>query len=135
MSVFHRVAASLMCAVLSCGFAVAQEKGKAPPAPPVYVVAKVADALSVMTKEEFDAKKKSVEVDNAKAKAEWEKAKKDAEAAKKPFSTPMPKPVTVEQMGGEYKSKADAEAAMNKLKDADKKGGTPPKGGDAKKGH
>jgi hypothetical protein len=135
MSVFHRVAASLMCAVLSCGLAAAQEKGKQPaPQQPVYVVVQTGDALSVMTKTDFEAKKKSADEDFKKAHAQWEKDKKAAEEAKKPFSTPEPKLMAPEVKGGDHQNKADADAAMAKLQKEmnDKK--NPPKGGDPKKG-
>ena len=135
MSVFHRVAASLMCAVLSCGLAAAQEKGKQPAPPaPVYVVVQQGETLSVMTKTDFEAKKKTADEEFKKAHAAWEKDKKAAEDAKKPFSTPEPKLAAMEVKGTEHPNKADADAAMAKLQKEmnDKK--NPPKGADPKKG-
>ena len=130
MSVFHRVAASLMCAVLSCGLAVAQEKGKEPPKNPTFVVAQVGENLSVMSKADFDAAKKKAADDHAKAVEAYTKAKKAAADAKKEFKDPEPKMQVVEMKGAEHANKADAEAALKKLQDEAKKGKGG--GGDAK---
>lgn len=129
MSVFHRVAASLLCTVFACGVAQAQEK-KAPA--PTYVVAMVGDALQVMAKTDFEAQKKAADAEHHKAQDAWEKDKKAAEAAKKEFKNPAPKAKVFEQKGGDHTNKADAEAAMAKMKkeaeDA-KKGKDDPKKG------
>src|SRR5215831_15299398 len=115
MSVFHRVAASLLCTVLSCGLATAQEKGKPPAQPPTYVVVQTGDTFSVMTKADFETNKKKADEDFKKSHDQWMKDKKAAEDAKKPFSTPEPKATVMEIKGSEHPNKADADAAKAKL--------------------
>ena len=145
-----RLTAVLLSVALAATFSTAQQ-GKPdakPPAKPAaeagktsaFVVAKVGDKFEVLAKDEVDARKKKLAEEFAKSKEQWEKDKKAAETAKKPFNTPAPKETSFEVTPGEFATKDLAEAQVKKLQDAAKKpepkkpdGGKKPEGG--KSGH
>jgi len=137
MTTFRLVAASMLCSTL---FLSAQEPpkpgGEKPPAAtpakpaPVYVVAKAGDKLEVMTKEELEKKNKQLADEYTKAMTQYEKDKKEADAAHKKFEGKEPKKTVIEAVG-EHPTKEAAEAALKKIHDEKAKGEE--KGKDPKK--
>ncbi|HEX6813699.1 MAG TPA: hypothetical protein VF384_18915 [Planctomycetota bacterium] len=99
--------------------------GQKPPAAtpakpaPVFVIAKSGDKLEVITKEALEAKNKALDEEYTKAKGQYDKDKKAAEAAQKKFDGAEPKKAVITTVGAEYPSKEAAEAAVKKM-DEDK---------------
>ena len=97
-----------------------------------------------MSKEEATAKEKTINADYTKAKEQYDKDKKAAEAAKKTFDKPAPMKASLTILPGEYQNKEAANAALQKMqaekdkekkaKDAKEKGGDTPKPSDPSKG-
>ncbi len=127
MSSVGRVAVGVLFSVSMIAVIPAQEHGKptgdkpaasAPVKPaPVFVIAKCGDKLEVMTKEELEAKNKQMAEEFAKAKEAYDKEKAAAEAAHKKFEGKEPKKMTAEATGGDFASKAAAEAGLKKMQD------------------
>src|SRR5262245_24240252 len=106
MSTLGRLAAALISAATFVAVSPAQDHGKpagdkpaaGTPAKPaaVFVITKSGDKLEVMNKESVEAKNKQLAADYEKAKAQFDKDKAAAEAAKKPFDGKAPVKQTVE---------------------------------------
>jgi hypothetical protein len=146
-----RAVATLMCGALATTVLCQDPTPAKPPAATpaaaaktqVFVVARVGDKLEVIAKDEVAARKKKLADEHTKAMEKFDKDKKAAEAAKKPFDTLAPKEVKLEVTPGEYASQALADSALKKLKadeekaakekadkekaDKEKKGKEPPK--------
>src|SRR5262245_35824709 len=132
MTAFRLVAASILCSSLFLSAQAPPKPGEKPAAAPakpaaVYVIAKTGDKLDVMTKEELEKKNKHLADEYSKAMTQFEKDKKEAEAAKKKFEGKEPKKSVIEAVGGEHPTKEAAEAALKKMNDEKAKAEEKPK--------
>jgi dienelactone hydrolase len=144
MSIHGRFATAVLCAAIAGGFLAAQDPTPTPkPKPadtphkgdkpadkqdqPAFVVVQVDDAFQVVARSEVDALRKKLADQFHKAKEQYDKDKAAAEAAHAKFDRPMPKMAHVSVKGSEHATKAAAEAAMQKLIEAQKKDAEKPK--------
>jgi hypothetical protein len=130
MSFSARVAAAAICAALST-FVIPAQDPKPPQKPPApaageqqkpkaeekFVIVEAAGKLQAKSKQDAEALKKQAADSHKEAMSKWEKDKKAAEAAHKPFDVPAPTAQVVMIKGSEYPSMAAAEAALKKMQD------------------
>ena len=120
--------------------AMAQEPTPAPKPPvpaekpaekkPTYAVVAIGTELKVMTETSVDALKKEKQTAYEKALAAYDKAKKEAEDAKKPFTEKPPVHEMVDVKKGGFATEALAKAHLDELMKAKKEGDKPKKEGD-----
>lgn len=122
MSHLCRVAAAVVCAAWF-GIQVPAQEKPAPAKPPAaaqkaeaFVVVQAGDSMEVIAKDKVAAKKQELAEQFKAQMTKFEKDKKAAAEAKQPFHEPTPKAVTLETLPGEYKTRAEADAALAKHK-------------------
>ena len=122
--------------------AMAQEPTPAPKPPvpaekpaekkPTFAVVAIGEDLKVMNENAIDALKKEKQTAYEKALAAYDKAKKEAEDAKKPFTEKAPVHEKVEVKKGGFASEPLAKAHLDELMKAKKEGDKPKKEGEKK---